>query len=44
MVPSRAQDPLHGGTLHTYSHVLPTMQDAATQKLESILFGKTGTQ
>lgn len=31
-------------TLDTYSHVLPTMQEAASQKLENILFGKTGTQ
>ncbi len=27
-------------TLDTYSHVLPTMQEAATQKLESLLYGK----
>lgn len=26
-------------TLDTYSHVLPTMQEAASQKLERILFG-----
>jgi integrase len=26
-------------TLDLYSHVLPTMQDAASQKLESLLFG-----
>ena len=26
-------------TLDTYSHVLPTMQEAASQKLEKILFG-----
>ena len=26
-------------TLDTYSHVLPTMQKAASQKLERILFG-----
>jgi len=31
-------------TLDTYSHVLPSMQQAATEKLESILFKKTGTQ
>jgi integrase len=31
-------------TLDTYSHVLPSMQQAATEKLETILFGKTGTQ
>jgi integrase len=28
-------------TLDTYSHVLPSMQQAATEKLESILFKKT---
>ena len=27
-------------TLDVYSHVLPTMQEAATQKLESLLYGK----
>lgn len=31
-------------TLDTYSHVLPSMQQAASDKLESLLFGKTGTQ
>lgn len=31
-------------TLDTYSHVLPSMQQAASEKLESILFKKTGTQ
>jgi integrase len=31
-------------TLDTYSHVLPSMQQAASEKLENILFGKTGTQ
>ncbi|MGH9943948.1 MAG: tyrosine-type recombinase/integrase, partial [Pyrinomonadaceae bacterium] len=31
-------------TLDTYSHVLPSMQQAASEKLESILFRKTGTQ
>ena len=31
-------------TLDTYSHVLPSMQQAASEKLESILFAKTGTQ
>lgn len=32
-------------TLDTYSHVLPTMQQAASEKMESILFArKTGTQ
>lgn len=31
-------------TLDTYSHVLPSMQQAASEKLESILFDKTGTQ
>jgi len=30
-------------TLDTYCHVLPDMQEAATQKLESLLYGKTGT-
>lgn len=30
-------------TLDVYSHVLPTMQKAASQKLESLLYGKTGT-
>jgi integrase len=27
-------------TLDTYSHVLPSMQQAATEKLERILFGR----
>jgi integrase len=27
-------------TLNTYSHVLPTMQQSATDKLEKIMFGK----
>ena len=31
-------------TLDTYSHVLPSMQQAASEKLESILFAKTGTK
>jgi integrase len=31
-------------TLDTYSHVLPSMQQAASEKLESILFEKTGTE
>ena len=31
-------------TLDTYSHVLPSMQQAASEKLESLLFTKTGTQ
>lgn len=31
-------------TLDTYSHVLPSMQQAASDKLESILFKKTGIQ
>jgi hypothetical protein len=31
-------------TLDTYSRVLPSMQQAASEKLESILFEKTGTQ
>ncbi|HEX8146578.1 MAG TPA: tyrosine-type recombinase/integrase [Pyrinomonadaceae bacterium] len=26
-------------TLDVYSHVLPTMQESASQKMESILFG-----
>ena len=30
-------------TLDTYSHVLPSMQQAATRKLEQILFQRTGT-
>lgn len=29
-------------TLDTYSHVLPTMQEAAAQKLELLLFGASG--
>ena len=31
-------------TLDTYSHVLPSMQQAASDKLEKMLFLKTGTQ
>lgn len=31
-------------TLDIYSHVLPNMQQAATEKLEEILYRKTGTQ
>ena len=31
-------------TLDTYSHVLPSMQQAASEKLEVILFKKTGTE
>ena len=31
-------------TLDTYTHVLPSMEKAASQKLENILFRKTGTQ
>jgi integrase len=31
-------------TLDVYSHVLPSMQEAASQKLEKMLFSKTGTQ
>ena len=31
-------------TLDTYSHVLPSMQQAASEKMESILFEKTGAQ
>ncbi len=30
-------------TLDTYSHVLPSMQQAATEKLENMLFSNTGT-
>jgi integrase len=30
-------------TLDTYSHVLPSMQQAATEKLEELLFSKAGT-
>lgn len=30
-------------TLDVYSHVLPSMQQAATDKLENLLFSKTGT-
>ena len=31
-------------TLDTYSHVLPSMQKAASDKLENLLFRKSGTQ
>jgi integrase len=31
-------------TMDTYSHVLPSMQQAASEKLEEMLFRKTGTQ
>jgi integrase len=31
-------------TLDTYTHVLPSMQQAASEKLEGILFKKTGTE
>ncbi|HEX8177256.1 MAG TPA: tyrosine-type recombinase/integrase [Pyrinomonadaceae bacterium] len=31
-------------TLDTYSYVLPSMQQSATEKLENILYSKTGTQ
>jgi integrase len=31
-------------TLDIYAHVLPSMQQAASAKLESLLFSKTGTQ
>ena len=31
-------------TLDTYSHVLPSMQEAASEKLENLLFAETGTQ
>lgn len=30
-------------TLDTYSHVLPSMQRAASEKLENLLSGKSGT-
>lgn len=30
-------------TLDVYSHVLPSMQQAAADKLETMLFSKTGT-
>jgi integrase len=30
-------------TLDTYSHVLPTMQQQATSKLEKMLYEKVGT-
>lgn len=30
-------------TLDTYSHVLPSMQRAASERLESLLSGKSGT-
>jgi hypothetical protein len=29
-------------TLDTYSHVLPTMQQGATARLEKLLYGKAG--
>jgi hypothetical protein len=31
-------------TLDLYSHVLPTMQEAASQKLEQMLFSKKAAQ
>ena len=31
-------------TMDTYSHVLPDMQQGASDKLEQMLFTKTGTQ
>jgi hypothetical protein len=31
-------------TPDTYSHVLPSMQQGATEKLEQMLFKRTGTQ
>ena len=31
-------------TMDTYSHVLPDMQQGASDKLERMLFTKTGTQ
>ena len=30
-------------TLDVYSHVLPTMQEAATEHLEDMIFSKTGS-
>jgi integrase len=30
-------------TLDTYSHVLPTMQQKASEKLERLLYGASGT-
>jgi integrase len=30
-------------TLDTYSHVLPDMQKSASEKLDSLLYRKTGT-
>jgi integrase len=31
-------------TMDTYSHVMPDMQQGASDKLEQMLFAKTGTQ
>jgi len=31
-------------TMDTYSHVMPYMQQGASDKLEQMLFTKTGTQ
>jgi integrase len=31
-------------TLDTYSHVLPTMQQGATARLEKLLYGKGGAK
>ena len=31
-------------TMDTYSHVMPDMQQSASDKLEQMLFTKTGTQ
>ncbi|MCA1567402.1 MAG: tyrosine-type recombinase/integrase [Acidobacteria bacterium] len=31
-------------TLDTYSHVLPTMQQGATARLEKLLYGKSGAK
>lgn len=45
--PKVVREPLgHAGialTLDTYSHVLPDMQQSAAEKLEKLLFRKTGT-
>jgi integrase len=33
-----------GLTLDTYSHVIPTMQEAASEKLTAILYRKPGSK
>ncbi len=42
----REQTPAHRLliTMDTYSHVIPDMQQGASDKLEQMLFAKTGTQ